>query len=1082
MSYTYTHMTHATSKKKGALLQGFEERYQALNEEQKRAVDTIEGPLLVVAGPGSGKTELLSLRVGNILQKADVAPHNILCLTFTENGALNMRERLASLIGPAAYRVSIFTFHAFCNHIIARHPEYFWSQATFSQATDVTRAEIMETLFASLPHGHPLASYHPEKGFVYLRDVIDRIKHVKSYGYTADEYLEVVKGLQQEYSAINSMLSVWPARLSAKSLEPLYALRDDLTQSGTTTSTYLASTLTNAIADTEALGKTEPLGSWKAKYLVATDDGLVLKDYHNKEKILAVAELYKKYSDLMYAQALYDYDDMIIEVAHALRDNVTLRTILEEQYQYILVDEFQDTNEAQMSLVQAITSSSLHEGRPNVCVVGDDDQAIYKFQGAEISHMMRFRDALYREVTTVVLTKNYRSTQAILDLAREVITQIQGSGRLETKYEDITKVLTAKNVKLPKGAITLQSYTSDVSEYASVARRIKQSLASGVTPSSVAILARGHRELRALLPYLDREQIPYEYIKKANVFDEPHVHILIQVCEYLASVMRHESTAEYILPELLAHPCFEVDRLTLFTLAVDAKKENLTWSEALLRSEHKKLHALGELFATLAVDAVSTPLEHILETFMEKSGFKEFYFSQEHIKKSPTTYVAFLASLKTFIEALREWKEGETLFVTHVAPFVAMHKDHDIALVSESPFLKAEDSVQLLTAHASKGLEFEHVYIVAAHDALWTKSPKTNIAPLPSPLVPLMQPAGDTEDDFIRLLYVAITRAKHTLHISSHDTSVRYLPEAEVKEEEEEVPIEAHENALALHQEPFKEEEWALLRRLVKGYKMPVTHLNNFINISEGGPLFFIEQNLLRFPQPMNPSGVYGSAVHKAIEEMVMYPKYHGGEAPSRDHLLHTFRKTLARGRLPLHEVTKQSDRGEKVIDALMKMKEVAFTEDDRVEVDMKDEGVMVGDAQVIGKLDLLRRIDGTYTVVDFKTGKSFSAWDDAKTDVDKIKLHKYRQQLIVYKLLLENATHYQSTPVEKLSLWFVEEPKFTELVLDANEEEVTRTKRLVEAVYRKIVTLDLVLDLSKYNETYKGLLQFEDDLIEGRI
>lgn len=1061
----------------------FEERYKALNEEQKKAVDTIDGPVLVIAGPGSGKTELLSLRVGNILRTAHVSPHNILCLTFTENGALNMRERLANLIGADAYRVSIFTFHAFCNHIISRYPEYFWSAAHFTQASDIARAEILQTLFATLPHGHPLASFHPEKGFVYLRDVADRIKHIKSYGYTAEEYMEVLKELSKEYKAIDTILSDWPDRLSLTKLEVVTKIAEALRAQKGTTSLYLAKTLENAIDAAHALGKTEPVGDWKAKFTVKTEDGIVLKDSYNREKIFAVGELYKKYNETMYEKGFYDYDDMIIEVAHALQKHISLRTALEEQYQYILIDEFQDTNEAQMSLVRAVSSNEIHEGRPNVMVVGDDDQAIYKFQGAEISHMMRFRDALYRDVATIVLTKNYRSTQAILDTAREVITQIRGTGRLENKYEDISKILQAKNASLPQGAITMTRASSDVAEYAGVARAIRASLDRGVEASQIAVLSRGHRELRALLPYLDREHVPYEYSKKANVFDEPHVAILIQFCEYIASVMRKEATAEYLLPTLLAHPCFKVDRLSLFSLAARAKEHHESWTEVLFSTDNARLRALGELFAELSVDAVATPLEHILETFMEKSGFKEFYFSRDLIKKSPATYVAFLASLKTFIEALREWKEGETLFVGDVAPFVAMHKDHDIALVSESPFMKAEASVQLMTAHASKGLEFEEVYIIAAEDTLWTKSPRTNIAPLPAPLLPLMQPAGDTEDDFIRLLYVAMTRAKHTLHISSHDAHVRYLPQEKVKTlTHEDVPVEAHENALALHKEPYKEEEWALLRRLVKEYKMPVTHLNNFINLAEGGPLYFVEQNLLRFPQPMNPSGVYGSAIHKVLEEIIMYPKYHAGEKASLDHLTSLFRATLALGRLPLHESKKQGERGEKVIQQLFVMTQGMFTLDDRIEVDMRDEGVMIGGAHLIGKLDLLRVQEDGYEVIDFKTGKAFTSWDEAKTDNDKIKLHKYRQQLIIYKLLLEHSIHYADKPVASLSLWFVEEPIMTKLVLDITDSEVERTKKLVEAVYKKITALDFVLDLSRYGDGYKDLLQFEDDLIEGKI
>ncbi|MEI6810701.1 MAG: ATP-dependent DNA helicase [Candidatus Nomurabacteria bacterium] len=1064
--------------------QSFEERYKKLNKEQKRAVDTIDGPVMVIAGPGSGKTELLSLRVGNILKKGNVSPHNILCLTFTENGAINMRERLLGLIGPDAYRVGIFTFHAFCNHIISRHPEYFWNATHFSQANDIARAEILQDLFLSLPHGHPLASYHPEKGFVYLRDVADRIKHIKSYGLTALEYITVITEIVKEYDAINDVLSIWPERLSAKKLEEVEIIKNKLADLKGTTSLYLAKTLSSAIEATEILGKTEPLGDWKAKFTVKGDGNLILKDSHNKDKILAVSEMYKRYSEEMYNHALYDYDDMIIEVAHALKKESILRNSLEEQYQYILVDEFQDTNEAQMSLVQAITSHPIHEGHPNVCVVGDDDQAIYKFQGAEISHMMRFRDSLYKDVVTVVLDKNYRSTQHILDLARNLITQIKGVGRLENKYKDITKILQAENTKLPKGLINIKNTSSDVTEYVNVSRSIKQALDSGVSASEIAVLSRGHREIRALLPYLDREQIPYEYIKEANVFDEPHVKILIEMCEYIASTLRQEATADYILPHLLSNPCFFIERQDLFSLAVEAKEGHKSWTEVLMTTENVRIKKIGELLAKLAIDGESTPLEHILEMFMEESGFKEFYFSHESIKKSPTTYVAFLASLKTFIESLREWKEGETLFASDVASFVQMHVDHDISLVSKSPFMKHEQSVKLMTAHASKGLEFEHVYIISAHDSLWTKSPRTNIAPLPAPLVPFMQPAGDTEDDFIRLLYVAITRAKHTLNITSHDMPVRYLPEGKTGDEGDnnEVPVEAHENALALHKEPYKEDEWILLRRLVKNYRMPVTHLNNFINVSEGGPLYFIEQNLLRFPQPMNPSGVYGSAIHKAIEEIIMYPKFHAGKKPSVEYLIAVFNKELSRGRLAKNEAVKQSVRGEEVIKRLYDLTDGMWDKEDKVEVDMKDEGVNIGEAQIIGKIDLLSIKDKQYEVVDFKTGKAFSSWDEAKTDIDKIKLHKYRQQLIVYKLLLENSIHYKDLSVGRLSLWFVEEEKFTELVLDASPSEIERVKKLIEVVYKKIVTLDITPDMKKYTENYKGLLEFEEDLINGII
>ncbi len=1072
------------SKAKGEI--SFDARYKALNEKQKQAVDTTEGPVLVIAGPGSGKTELLAIRIGHILKEGLASPAQILCLTFTDNAALNMRERLSKLIGPDAYRVGIFTFHSFCNHIIGRYPEHFYNAAHYTLANDVIRAEILESLFKNLPHKHVFASYHPSEGYVYLRDIKERIKHIKAGGYTPEEFALIVSGLAKEYETINKVIKNYPeGRMSIKRLSEFNTLVDELSSIKNTTSTLLTKTLKEALLESEELGKTEPLSKWKKKYTVTDDtEVVVLKDAHNLSKIEALIELYVAYEKEMHDKGYYDYDDMIIDVAHVLRDNAQLRHEIEEQYQYILIDEFQDTNEAQMNLVRAITGGSYHEGRPNVLVVGDDDQAIYKFQGAEISHVINFRTKGYKDVETIVLDKNYRSTEDILALARTVITQ--GKNRLENYFDDINKVLTVAGKDLPKGTINIQTFNTDIEEYSHVASSIKKAIEKGVAPEDIAVLARGHRELKALLPYLDKEKVPYEYIKKANVFDEPHIKQLIIVCNYLSSVLSYTHTADYLLPEILSFPFWNIRRSELFLLASIAKKQNIPWLEAAMKSNDGNLQKVAELIMELHAEASNTPLPHLLELFMEKSGFKDYYFSKQELKDSPSTYIYFLASLKTFIEALREYKEGEIITASDVGPFVALHQEHDIPLVSESIFTKSAHSVQLLSAHASKGLEFGHVYLLSAHDALWTKAPRVNKAPLPSVLSPLLTPAGDNEDDFIRLLYVAITRAKHTLHITAHDDLVRYFGVVK-KEDEKDVhdmalDVEAHMNALGIVTKPFKEDEWAVLEKLVENYQMPVTHLSNFVNVLEGGPLYFIEQNLLRFPQPMIPSAVFGSATHKAIEEIIMYKKFNGGDAPTLSHILAVFTRELSKGRLPPKEHLKQLERGEKVLEMYYNKKKNSFLPDDSIEVDMKDEGVIINGAHLTGKLDFLRTSKDGYEVVDFKTGDTFVDWDDAVTDYDKIKLHKYKTQLIVYKLLLENSNHYKNK-VAKLSLEFVEEEKgeIVTLSYTPTNEEVERVRALVEIVYKKITTLDFP-DTEKYEKSFKGILAFEEDLLKGNV
>lgn len=1071
----------------------FEERYKKLNQAQKKAVDTIEGPVLVVAGPGSGKTELLSLRVVNILRQGNVGPQNILCLTFTDNAALNMRERLVQLIGTDAYRVGIFTFHAFCSHIISRFPEYFYNAATFTNIPDVVRAEILESIFSSLPHKHPLASYHPETGYAYLHDVKERIKHIKNGGYRPDEFRTVVESLLGDYKEIHTVLSLWPENMRAKtSIHEAVIVQKKLKElSENVTARALLSTLSPALEKALEENKTASLTKWQNAYTVKDVSGRILKDYAKVDLMHAMTEIYDSYTKALHTRGYYDYDDMIIDVLHALHEHDVLRAEIEEQYQYVLVDEFQDTNEAQMNVVRAITSNPVYEGRSNVCVVGDDDQAIYKFQGAEVSHMMHFRDVLYKDVETVVLDKNYRSTQDILSLARSVV--IQGTVRLENKYKDITKILSSENTELPKGNVEIIAYPSDLEEYNAVVQSIRKALDNGESPEEIAIIAREHKQLQAILPFLDSARIPYCYTKKANAFDEEHIKELIIICEYLSSGLSYEGSRNDLLPQILSFSFWNISRVSLFLVAETVKKENVSWVKACVTSEDQKIKKSLDLLTNLSVESISTPLEHVLEKFMNESGFKEYYFSDTTRKDHPQKYVHFLAALKIFIDALREHKEGEVLTIKDVAPFVEMHKAHNIPLVVHSLYTQSEHAITLHTAHSSKGLEFGRVYIINAHEDSWAKpSKRKNKIPLPLVLNTLLTPAGDDEDDFIRLLYVAITRAKHSLHISSHKPQVRYLKSESALEEnkeekdvlnEEEISF-LHEQALLLVRAPYTQDEQVIFKRLVENYQMPVTHLTNFLNVSEGGPQLFLERNLLRFPEPLNPSGAYGSAIHKAIEEIVTYPRFYGGEKPSLEHIVGIFDRTLSRARLPKDDDIRQRDRGHKLLAQYYKDRSAFFIHTDQVEVDMKNEGVVVEGAHLTGKLDFLRVENKNLEIRDFKTGKAFSSWDRAKSDHEKIKLHNQKTQLIFYKILLENSNRFKDFPISALTLEYVEgdeDGNIIELSLEPETQDVERVKKLIGIVYKKIITLNFPT-IENYSKDYKGILAFEEDLLSGKI
>lgn len=1097
----------------------FDIRYKALNTSQKKAVDTTDGPVMVIAGPGSGKTELLSLRVGNILKQGTARASSILLLTFTETAARNMRDRLESLIGPDAFRVAIYTFHGFCTDIIGRYPEYFFNATHFRPGSDLIQSEILENIFKRLPHKHILAGFHPERGFAYLKEVQVRIKDIKKGGLTPERFKELITENEQSFGKLNKILAEdLPERIGKDSIAVFERMRIAFEKEGNNLAKMYAKSIEHALADCETTEKTTPLSTWKTDYTSKDDEGnRVFKDFLAIPKLYALGDIYDDYQKALHQNGYFDYEDMILQVVNALEKYPTLRTELEEMYQYIMVDEFQDTNNAQLSLVKAISSNPVHEGRPNVCVVGDDDQAIYKFQGAEISNIHSFKE-LYRDVETIVLTENYRSTQNILDFARAIVTQ--GVNRLETRYKEIRKDLVAKNKNLPVGKICTLAFSTDVEEYTCIAETVSKLLKEGVPAKEIALIAREHKQLIALLPFLDAKQIPYTYMRKENVFDERHVQELITLARFLSTVGDNAFERDDLLPQILAFPFWGLNRLSIWRIAECAKSKGITWLEAMRECDDAKMHDLADFLIEVGIASQTAPLEIVLDTLIGTkevpkvkespdddddfvlptleletnftSPYKEFYFGKNAIKEDGSTYIHFLSSLKVFISALREYKEGKILRVHDVGEFVDMHTAYNIPLINETPFAHNENSIQLLTSHGAKGLEFDYVFIVSVNDAIWAGRPKgTKLSfPINMPLAS----AGDTEDDFIRLFYVALTRARHTLYLTHHKSPLRFLGSSELPDTVTTTEVTPSQEMLAyglevFHAPPFAQDERALLEKVVEGYMLSPTHLNNFLNIIDGGPMLFLEQNLLRFPQAKTSSSVYGTAVHKALEDAHIILRKEG-KLPPLEKLLESFRRELSRGRLLDYEEENKRARGEKILARYYELKKNEIKGDHIVELNFAQQSVQIDGALLTGKIDkIIEDEEGNWTVVDLKTGKGFGSFDEPKlSEYEELKLHHYRSQLMMYKLLVENSRDHSRHMVTKGVLEFVEEEdrgKIQEIALvfdDSTRVELSRFKELVVAVYKKITALDLTIDISKYDKSLDGIKDFEDDLIAGRI
>ncbi len=1117
----------------------FEEAYHNLNKAQKEAVDTYDGPVMVIAGPGSGKTQILSLRVVNILQKTDIPPNGILCLTFTEAGAINMLNRLKKMMGVDAYKVNIFTFHAFGTHIINRYPEYFFNYASLSPADELVQREIMTNILKSLDHKNSFSSFHPSEGYVFLKDILSRISQIKKAGLSPEEFDSIISHNKIILNQINQSISeIFRDRLSVKifpKIKHLIEMWEKIDVSSfpenyfKPISVYFISSLKKALEISESENNTSLIGEWKKKYTTGTNENITLKSCESQEKLENLSSIYKQYKNKLNEDGYFDYDDMILEVIKAIKENENLKAELQEQFLSIMVDEFQDTNDAQIKLVRLLADNYVNEGKPNIMVVGDDDQAIYRFQGADISNIKDFNNK-YEEVKIIVMTENYRSGQNILDLARNII--ITGENRLEDMLEKVDKKLISSgdDNKTYNGEIKKIKFKTKEHQYHNIALRIKHLIEEGHNPKEIAVISRKHKELENLVPFMHHYNVPIVYEKQQNVLATPHIHQLIMMCKFLNMMSEGNLQAgESLMPEILSYPFWGLSPRTIWDISLLSKSSrqdkstDMSWLSIMLDYKDEKVKSIGEFFVEMVSRVRYEPLEYIFESLIGKSisfslddenedfikeieykedkwisPYKNYYFSKDKLENNKPEYLRFLSGLKFFISALRNHKENSLLKVSDLVNFVDIHESNGILLNDTSPFTGADNAVLLMSAHKSKGLEFETVFLLSCQEDNWSKGGMRNKIRLPENLP--IDMGQDESDDDLRLFYVALTRAKKNLYLSTYTYKDDGGESVEVKflnnnlaEEDNSITDEDIDTSSILETKTpnytdkvYIESERAFLSPLVENYKLSVSHFNNYLNLYFGeGPKTFFEQNLIRFPQPMSISNIFGSSIHKSIELCILKYK-ESGKLPSKKEFINYFEKDLSRKRISEIDLEKYLNRGREALDIFYdkKIKDLLVT--DRPEVDFSKEGVILDEAHITGKIDLLRIVDNEFVdVFDFKTGKFIP--EKNKDEKDKVKEWSYKNQIIFYKLLIENSKNYKNFKMRNGIFLFVE-PELQGETFSINEkqivftdEDMDRVKKLIKIIYNKIVNLDFV-NIDKYSKTIKGINQFEEDLLSGSI
>ena len=1064
----------------------FDREYQKLNPEQKSAVDKIDGPLLVVAGPGTGKTQLLGMRVANILLESDVYADSVLCLTFTNKATDNMQQRLLSLMGADAHSVAVKTFHGLAADIMNRFPEYFWRGARLAVAADAIQLEVMQQVLSDLPEEHPLALKFAGQ-FTLINDVSRAVNLAKEAGLTPDKvraiitantaYLDVVEPRladlgnitvsTKSLSRINDIVADLPKQTIDEFIKPLASLQ-----------TVILDSFERATREQQETGKTTAISKWKARWLQKQDGQYGMFDERKRNLWwLAIADAYEQYRNKLHERGYYDYADMLIEVIGQIEQQEDLRASLQEQFQYVLIDEFQDTNAAQLRLAHLIADHADLDS-PNIMAVGDDDQSIFKFQGAELSNMLSFTRQ-YPSSKTVVLTDNYRSSQAILDNTETIIEH--ASYRLITERSDLSKKLTAVNPPKTKGIIETRMFRSREEQLDCLADTAGDLLGKG----SVAILARRHASLRDTALLLHTKAVPISYEQNNNILEQPAIEQLYIILKLIVHIKKGDiSMVNELLSQTLSHPMWNINPELLWQFAVDQQKTH-DWLSGLVAHKQGSLAKIGAWLNWLVGLSSSEPLmvtvEYVLglrDSNILKSPIRDYFLIGRNMSE---TYIETLSAMQMLRGLINEFRAVGVAKVETFVQFINLMSDNNKIISDNSPFVSGEHSVELLSVHKAKGLEFDAVIVIDATEAEWSPRTRGRIPPANLPL----RPAEDDSDDYVRLMYVAATRAKQTLLFGCFEKShknenVRAAPSLSNIATINQPAATGKQLSQVLERALLwpkleQSDELSLLKPRLESYHLNVSNLINFLDITKGGPQRFKERNLLRLPEAKSASSAMGTAVHDALEEAQIL---HNARAYEFHKVQTVFEKSLLDQGLPETDYKKRLAQGRRVLKRFIEQYQWEFIKGARPEYKIID--VFCGEAKIGGKLDVLAMADDNTLVQDYKTGRALNSLS-VKSGDEGVKAWRHKLQLTFYALLikLDPAIKVKGELIGQMIYVEADSKKQLIQTYQPDADDLTRLSSLIQAVWGRVMRLDLP-DTNSYPKDLKGILKFEQDLLDG--
>ena len=1006
------------------LRQHFQEEYQKLNGQQRLAVDTTEGPVMVIAGPGTGKTQILAARIGKILLETDVSPDNILCLTYTDAGAIAMRRRLLSFIGPDAYRVDIHTFHSFCNDIIQENLPLF-EKTALDPISDLERIQLFKVLIDGWPKNHPLKRY---RGDVYFE--MGNLQHLfstmKREGWTPE--------------FIGSKIDQYLADLP---------LRDE----------YIAKRATKEFKKGD----------------VRTDK--IEEERERMNKLRAAVGEFGPFQELMRRRNRYDFDDMINWVIRAFQENKGLLATYQERYQYILVDEYQDTSGTQNRLVSLLIA---YWDQPNVFVVGDDDQSIYRFQGANVENMLEFAHAYEKDLLTVVLTNNYRSTQPVLDISRTLIER--NAERLVNQIPGLSKQLVSSHpvVSRHHDPPRLLEYLSPRQEMTNITLQVEKLLADGVAPGRVAIIYKENKYGEELARFFRLKNIPVYSKRNLDLLGVPLAQKILLLLRYLAAEHDAPYGGDEMLFEILHFDFFGIAPIEIAKLSVEVADRQFSEQRTSLRRllYEKASRPARDLFDTglpegmkkaskalekLIGDVPNVTLQTLFENCIRDTGILAAIMGSA----DKIWQLQVVTALFEFVR--EESRRDPDLDLESLVQMIDLMKDNGLAL----PLVQVSGSdraVNLLTAHGSKGLEFEYVFFAGCNASIWEKKRRPGGGyKYPDTMFERGTVSTATEEEELRrLFYVALTRVERHLMISYsrfRDDGKELEPSVFIAEILTQHPLLVEkvlipEDAVAAFDIlPFSDiiapeiaaAEEDFISRMLEKFVMNVTALNNYLKC----PLEFYYRNLVRIPSPKNEATEFGSAVHFALQRLFEKMKEHVSEAfPSKEEMLNDFQWYMRRHReiFTREAFARRMEYGLEVLGNYYDKYLHLWNRIVAVERNIRN--VVVRGVPLKGKLDKLEFQGKEVNVVDYKTGDVDKAKDklsppNAK-DPDG---GDYWRQAVFYRILVDGYEQ-KDWKVTSTEFDFVEPDKkkeYRKVKIMITPEDITTVTQQIVSTWQKI-------------------------------